>query len=406
MPTLADALVLVFTRGVSLRTWVETGGVDRELALYERLLDVYPRIVLATYGGPDDAAILRAHTPAPERYRVVTNSAKLSLGAYADLLPSLVAEALGEARRIVVKTNQMQGGEVAVAITRRWIGSGRTAALIARGGYLWSRMAAYEHGPESPQARSAGATEAALCAAADVVIGTTPDMTHDLAWRYGLEPRRTILVPNYVVTPDTEPPDAAAREPGLILYAGQVIRRKRIDVLIDAVANLPDEIRSRVMLEVVGDGMELPALRERASASNAPVVFRERMAHHDLLRRMGECSIYAQASEMEGHPKTVLEALSAGAPTLVADSPGLASTVLHGVTGLRVHNSAGAFGQAIGELLADPDWRDMLGVGAARAARAAFSLDAIVPRELEAHERALAAAENPGGGVKQTVRTA
>lgn len=376
----ADALVLLFTRGVSLRTWSLTGGIDRELALYRRLAAHYQRVLLVSYGGEDDAALLRMHAPELE---LICNRVGVGESAFASSIPTLVSAALSGVGRIVVKTNQMYGGEVAVALARHLRDRGVVAGLVARGGYLWSRMAAFEHGPNSPQADAAAKTEGVLCPAADVVVGTTADMTEDLAWRYGLDPRRVKVIPNYVIPPVGEPPAAADREPGLILYAGQLIPRKRADILIDAVAMMSDEARAGVRLEVIGDGPLLPALRERAKG--LPVEFRHRQSNRELMERMSRCSMYAQSSEMEGHPKTILEALAAGAPVIVADTPGQSETVTHGLTGLRIENSPEAFSRAFVDLLADPEWRDMLGAGAARAARAAFSLDAVVPLELEAH---------------------
>jgi glycosyltransferase involved in cell wall biosynthesis len=96
-----------------------------------------------------------------------------------------------------------------------------------------------------------------------------------------------------------------------------------------------------------------------------------------------------QASELEGHPKTVLEAMSAGAAVIVANSPGLGDVVMHGATGLRVSLDSEAFSRAISEMLNDADWRDALGAGAARMVHATLGLSAIAPKEIEAHQYAL-----------------
>jgi len=110
------------------------------------------------------------------------------------------------------------------------------------------------------------------------------------------------------------------------------------------------------------------------------------------MERMSQCSLYLQASEMEGHPKTVLEAMAAGAPVVVAATPGLAQVVTHGITGLRVGGDVESFSRAIHELLADPSWREILSTGAARTMRATLSLAVTVPKEQESHRAALARA--------------
>ena len=84
---------------------------------------------------------------------------------------------------------------LAIALKRQ----GMKVGLVARGGYHWSRFAAFDHGPRSDVARQAALLERELCQAADVVVGTSPAMAGDLAWGHGLDPDRTVLIPNYIM---------------------------------------------------------------------------------------------------------------------------------------------------------------------------------------------------------------
>lgn len=389
MPTaIAHSLVLVFTEGVSLRQWRDTGLLEREWALYDGLLDNYEQLVLLTYGGTDDAGVLTPYL-SPEkaaRVRVVSNTGQVPQREFAHAAPPMVAEAC-RGGTAVVKTNQMAGGDVAVQVARSLRASGQTTALIARGGYLWTRFVAYEHGPHSPQADDAAAREAVVCQAADMVVGTTQDMINDLAWRYHLDPSRCRVIPNYVLA-EGDPRPSTEREPGTILYAGQLVARKRVDVLIRAAAMIAGG-GSKVRLDIYGDGPARRSLEALARELAAPVTFSGRIPHRDLLDRMGRCMIYAQASELEGHPKTVLEAMAAGTPVLVANSPGLMDVVTHGMNGLRLEPNADAFANAIEELLRDEEWRDTLGAAGARSIRAECGLPVVLEAERSLHRAAL-----------------
>lgn len=383
-------MVLVFTEGISLRHWRESGMLDREWALYHGLLEDYQQIVVLTYGGADDAEVL-ASLLRPEdaaRVRVVSNDSKLAAAEYTHAAVNRVVEACAGAPDVVVKTNQFAGGDVAVQIVRQLRAAHKPAALIARGGYLWTRFVAYEHGPHSAQADAAAARERVICQAADVVVGTTRDMVDDLAWRYHLDPTRCAVIPNYVLA-ESDPVAASERDPGLLLYAGQLVPRKRVDVLIQAVASLPDAASRGIRLEIVGDGPSRRGLEALAEELKAPVKFASRVPHRQLLERMAKAAIYVQASELEGHPKTVIEAMSAGTPVLVAKSPGLMDVVTHGMNGLRVDATPDAFGTAIDELLRDEEWRDTLGAAAARTIRRESALPTILNREREMHRLAL-----------------
>jgi glycosyltransferase involved in cell wall biosynthesis len=391
MPTLiADALVLTFTYGVSLRQWEESGMLGREWALYRELLPYYHKLVLVTYGRAEDAEVLaRLLRRESDRARIsiICNNHNLAPAPYAASLPTRAQSELAGCATIVVKTNQMSGGDIAVRITEALRRHGKTAALIARGGYLWTRFVAHEHGPHSQLAIDAAAREKHLCTAADAVVGTTDDMVADLAWRYGLDPTRTAVIPNYVIT-DGSPVNACERERALLLYAGQLIPRKRVHILIEAVGQLAAEDRAKLRLEIVGDGPERTNLEDLAKQLNAPVTFHSRVPHEQLLEKMRRCTMYVQASELEGHPKTVLEAMAAGTAVVTADAPGM-DVVNHGVNGLRLSPEPRLFAHAISELLGDEEWRQGLGTAAANTVRGAFGLPAILQQEVTTHRRAL-----------------
>lgn len=388
---LADRLILVFTFGMSVKAWRDTGMLGRELGIYKALAPYYSKITFVTYGDAQDDTILKGELPAEMQgqFDVVCNGTGMPAIAYADALSAKVVEAVGTDQTVVVKTNQMMGGEAGVRITDALRQAGKQVGLVARGGYLWTRFVTHEHGPHSDAANDAAGREKFLCQAADVVVGTTPDMVEDLAWRYGLNPARTRVIPNYILA-DRDPTEAAQREKGLILYAGQLIQRKRVDVLVDAMARLPEDQKTQLHLEVIGEGPERRNLMERATRFGASVVFKPRMPHQELVERMNKCMIYAQASELEGHPKTVIEAMGTGAAVVVADSPGLSSVVEHGSTGLRIPADCDAFATAFSEMCGDTEWRDMLGSAAARVTRGRFALEVIAPMEIEAHRLALA----------------
>lgn len=398
-PRIADALIVTMTRGMSFAEWARLGLLEREWAIYRRLAPLYGRILFVTYGGPEDRAIAASFGPGMD---VICNDQLLKAPAYRDSIPSRVCDLLAPATdgappsadrglSAVIKTNQMEGGVVAVRIARALRARSVRTGLIARGGYLWSRFQAYEHGPDSPQARDAAAEESELCRAADIVIGTSRAMTGDLAWRFGLSTQRVRLIPNYVV--DVECAEARAEAHSTeVLYAGQINPRKRIDILIHAIAGLREELRDRTILSIIGEGPERDRLAELARALGVDVRFEGRLPHGQLLARMRRCAVFAQASELEGHPKTVIEAMASGVPVLVADSPGLGTVVEHGLTGLRLPPKPEAFTRAIEMLLEDAELRSSLGSAASLAVRERMSLDPVARLEIEAHRDAIAGA--------------
>jgi glycosyltransferase involved in cell wall biosynthesis len=404
---IADALVLAFSDGVSVRVWQDTGLLEREWEIYRRLSSRFGRIVLVTYGRADDAELL-PRLSSSAQVALVCNATGLKREKYLAAVPQLVADRLGDARTVIVKTNQMSGGDAAVAITRglrRERGGGRTVALVARGGYLWSQFAAWESGAASRAAVQAGEREGRLCRAADLVVGTTRQMVGDLAWRHGLTESRLCVVPNYVLPCD--PRGAGERAADIVLFAGRLAPQKRVDRLIDAMGGLSPALRDRTTLSVIGEGPLEGGLRRQAARSGVRAEFEPRMPHERLLERMRRCTLYAQTSSYEGHPKTVIEAMSVGAPVLLCDTPGLRGIVRHGVSGLCVPPEAEDIALALQGMLENGQWRASLGAAAAAQALASFGIEQVLEQETAAYGRALALAAGharPGVDVARAIR--
>lgn len=390
MRQIADTLIVLFTRGMSLREWSRSGMLSRELALYRRLLANYGRIVFVTYGDAAEHDFVVQSVAAEEASRLVVccNPKRLPIDAYEASLAGTLDAMLGSDTSVVIKSNQMSCYAGAVGLAATLGERGRRVAFVARGGYLWSRLAAHTKGSDSAEAIDAAAREGVLCRGASLVVGTTEEMVNDLCWRYTLNVEATRVIPNYVSIREPARP-AADRERNLVLYAGQLAPVKRVHLLIEAMSMVKSSLGEGPILEIIGEGSERGRLEALAAELDAPVRFRDRIPHEDLLRRMAQCAVYVQASETEGHPKTVIEAMTTGAPVIVADAPGLGDVVSHGATGLRVPGDPQGFAHAIESLLGDEDWRELLGSAAATSAFSQFSLDRIVPLEVEAHQAAL-----------------
>lgn len=387
---IADVLVLCMTRGMSLGAWRNSGVLEREWAIYQRLAPHYKHIVVVSYahsGEREIASRLGAEAIFNE-----------SGGPHDTYLRDLPAQSVAKLRALgatsaVVKTNQFEGGDAAVAITAALRAANVTAALIARGGYPWSRFESWKHGTDSPQAARAVAEEAELCRAADAVIGTTPSMVEDLARRYALPRDRLHIVPNYIVPhPATPAPAALPDARPMILAAGRLEPQKRPDMLVRAVAQ--SGVADSALLRIVGRGPLADDLRKQARRECVTLDLITSLPHANLIAQMRTCTLFVQCSAFEGHPKTVLEALAASACVLVTDTPGLADVVAHGTTGRVTRDSDAALADAIRELMGSPAQRQRLALAARDITARAFDVDHIATVELRVHAQAAANARS------------
>jgi glycosyltransferase involved in cell wall biosynthesis len=132
--------------------------------------------------------------------------------------------------------------------------------------------------------------------------------------------------------------------PGRVIYVGQIIPPKGLDVLLDAVALLRQQGHD-VTLDVVGaiDGWEAPGyegyrerIRQRANAAELAGRVRFLGQREDVPALMASASIHCMPSrpeQKEGFAVVTLEAKRAGLPSVVTHSGALPEMVRHSVDG-------------------------------------------------------------------------
>lgn len=139
-----------------------------------------------------------------------------------------------------------------------------------------------------------------------------------LAQDYRLPADRIDVVPNGVNVPDpVRDPAKTRRELGLpndcrvVLYVGRLEPSKRVDRLVEHAARAPGDL-----LVVVGEGSAGDSLRDLAVrlGAAARVRFLGFVSEEQKMRLLGASDVFALASDSEGQPITLIEALAAGLP--------------------------------------------------------------------------------------------
>lgn len=145
-----------------------------------------------------------------------------------------------------------------------------------------------------------------------------------------LEPKTRIQVVPNVVDETVFAPDGprTTKGPRRLLTAGLLdTDRKGIDVLLEALALLPD--RDGIVLDVVGDGSLRPqyeALAERLGIRQA-VTFHGLKPKTELAALMRSADLFVLASRYENNPCVVLEAMASGLPVVATRVGGVPEVV-------------------------------------------------------------------------------
>ncbi|MDG2269945.1 MAG: glycosyltransferase, partial [Alphaproteobacteria bacterium] len=170
----------------------------------------------------------------------------------------------------------------------------------------------------------------------------------------------------------TIPPDSLV----LMIVANLIPYKGHAD-LITALASIRDALPDNWQLLCVGrdDGIGGALQAQSAEAGLAPHI-RFLGSRSDIPALLNMADVSLLCSHEEGLPNAVIEAMSAGVPTIATKVGGTGEIIDHGVTGLLVpaHNPD-ALAQSILELAQDPARRDAMGTAARVEIENTYGLD-------------------------------
>jgi phosphatidylinositol alpha-1,6-mannosyltransferase len=171
----------------------------------------------------------------------------------------------------------------------------------------------------------------------------------------------------------------------LVLGVSRLVPRKGFDVLIDAVAGLPD-----VQLAIAGAGRDRARLERRARERGVDdrTRFLGRVPDDASFPQLYSCAdVFAMPCrdrwgglEAEGFGIVFLEAAAAGVPAVAGRSGGSHEAVVDGETGFVVDGRALDVRGALSALLADDGLRARMGAAARARAVMEFSYDTLAAR--------------------------
>lgn len=163
-----------------------------------------------------------------------------------------------------------------------------------------------------------------MASSATLIFTDSEFSRSEIAARLGVEDARL-----KVILPGVSSPGGPAHEPTdgrdpLVLYVGTLLNRRNLPELIAAFAKV-SHARPDARLVIVGANRTWPPqdLHQAASAFDvtSKMEVRSYVSHERLRDLYARASVFAFLSEYEGFGLTPLEALTAGVPIVVLDTP-------------------------------------------------------------------------------------
>jgi glycosyltransferase involved in cell wall biosynthesis len=215
---------------------------------------------------------------------------------------------------------------------------------------------------------------------ARAIVAVSEGVRDDLAASFGIEPELVTVLHNPL---DLARIRRAAGEPPadvpLIVAVGRLVHLKGFDLLIRAVARLPREMGTRLV--IVGEGEARPELERLAGelgVADRVELAGARLEPWSVMRR---AQVVAVPSRSEAFPSVIGEAMALGRPVIAARcSEGVAEYLENGRAGLLVPpDDVDALSAGLARLLEDEALRSRLAAEGLRRVEA-FALGPAVAR--------------------------
>ncbi|WP_160162648.1 glycosyltransferase family 4 protein [Magnetococcus marinus] len=365
-------LVLLLSERVPLQSWAQKGMLERELALY-RAMQPHLRSITLLSDGNRHELDFRPQVPG---MHILCNRWGLRPWHYQRWLK--MPWRGWQRGHVLFKSNQLSSALLGLSLANHF-----KQKSITRCGYLLSEFAALHHGAASLARVRAFSREHRAFHGAHRAVVTTPHMHSLLQQRYGIDPQKIFVQPNYVDCDLFQPAPRVQQNATTqrLLLVGRLHPEKNILALLQAMIGLP-----KLHLDLIGQGEQLETLQQFVAQQALSVTFHGALPHRALVDFYQQCDLFVLPSLQEGHPKALLEAMACGAPVLASDAPGNRDVVMHGNNGWLCQTDSASIRHALQQLLPNQAQRQSLGQQARHYALQEVSLPVIAAREMALYE--------------------
>jgi glycosyltransferase involved in cell wall biosynthesis len=115
-----------------------------------------------------------------------------------------------------------------------------------------------------------------------------------------------------------------------IIFIGSLTKNKKVSQLLSLSENYP-----LLSFIIIGDGDERKILEEKAQKN---VFFMGRLSHKEIRKVFAQSDLFFLPSKSEGFPKVILEAASAGIPSIIYNTYGASDWMIHRDNGFIVND--------------------------------------------------------------------
>lgn len=192
-------------------------------------------------------------------------------------------------------------------------------------------------------------------------------------------PKHVFVVRNALDLKRFDCPSGTSKKRDYVAAIGSLSPVKRWERLLRVIQNLKTCAGEDTRFQIAGDGPLRPSLEKLAGDLGISGVVEFRGTVHDIPTFLSRAKILVHASESEGYPNAVMEAMACGLPVVAMEAGDIPYLVEDGKTGFVVpQGDEEMFAERISLLLGNDELCAQMGSAAREKAKREFTLERLV----------------------------
>jgi len=363
-------IILFFTFNISLKTWAETGLLDREIQLYKRLVEKGINVTFITYGDHEDYCYKeKLGNIKVLPYYAYTKKPKTRLLRFLHSfkLPLVLSKKIKESD--IIKTNQMWGSWVVMLSKLLY-----KKRAVVRCGFERYRFALNKNESVFYKVLLYLISWIAYKFSDAIIVASKEDKEF-IFKTFPVSEFKVNIFMNYIDTNLFKKIDCQQYE-NKLLFIGRLNEQKNIFSLLDAISQTDYE------LDIIGEGNLRFEIEAYIKKRNIKANLLGRFPNRDLPQIINHYPVFVLPSYYEGNPKTLLEAMACECAVVGTNVRGIREIIKHNENGFLCEADADSIKQAITTLIQDKNLRDRLGRNARKFIVENCGLDKVVEKEI------------------------
>ncbi|MFH0740182.1 MAG: glycosyltransferase family 4 protein [bacterium] len=311
------SLLVISTYGVGLKVWKDGGLYDREIGYYKKLGKYIDGFGIMVYDKTNEK-------PFDGGYDYYYNRYKIPNIIFSFIWPFLNFKAIKKYN--IIRTNQFSGAWVGLLIKLLH----KEKVFVMRGGYAW-------HANKKGFIAWLIDASMSICLKfADLVFFVSPEDRDDYLKKYGQGfIAKCRILPNSIDTDLFKPNNNPSGDGKIhIALVGRLVEMKNFQSALMAIANLKEELKSQVCVDIVGLGDFADNLVGIAKEKKLNYKFWGPLANNEIAKILSNSDIYLLPQLFaSGMSKGILEAMACGNVVIVSDIEAHKTTVEDKVDG-------------------------------------------------------------------------